>query len=99
MDTDRKEWKVYILRCSDFTFYIGITNNLEKRIKTHNKGKGAKYTKTRLPVKLLCSWNVQDRSEASKWEYKLKKLTKKQKNFLIQTKVGSIYESYKKLKL
>jgi len=45
-------WYVYLLECSDSSLYCGITNDLEKRIATHNSGKGAKYTKVRLPVKL-----------------------------------------------
>lgn len=91
-------WVVYILECSDSSFYIGITNDLERRIKTHNNGKGAKYTKSRSPVSLICYWGVSDRSEASKWEYKLKKLKRKQKESLIQQRVDSIIESYKNLK-
>ena len=45
-------WYVYILKCSDDTYYTGITNDLFKRLYTHAKGKGAKYTRTRLPVAL-----------------------------------------------
>lgn len=72
-------WYVYILECSDGTLYTGITNDLNKRIETHNKGKGAKYTKTRLPVKLLVSFEAEDRSKASKEEYRIKQLTREQK--------------------
>jgi len=76
-------WVVYILECSDGTLYTGITNNIEKRIKTHNSGKGAKYTKTRLPVKLRYLINKETKSEASKEEYRIKKLTRKEKLKLI----------------
>lgn len=72
-------WYVYILECSDETLYTGITNDLNKRIATHNKGRGAKYTKTRLPVKLRVSFEAKDRSEASKEEYRIKQLTREQK--------------------
>lgn len=75
-------WYVYILECGDGTLYCGITNNLTKRIETHNKGKGAKYTKNRLPVKLRVSFEVADRSEASKEEYRIKQLTREQKLLL-----------------
>jgi putative endonuclease len=75
-------WFCYILECSDGTLYTGITNDLEMRIKTHNLGKGAKYTKTRLPVKLKWSKIVENRSEASKLEYKIKKLNRSQKLIL-----------------
>lgn len=77
------KWVVYILECADGTLYTGITNNLSKRISTHNKGKGAKYTRTRLPVSLKASCEFPDRSSASKEEYRVKKLTRKQKLALI----------------
>ena len=75
-----------MLECSDSTIYTGITNNLESRIKVHNSGKGAKYVKTRLPVRLL--WNIEseNRSEASKLEIKIKKLTRTQKLNIIENK-------------
>ena len=75
-------WFCYILECSDGTLYTGITNDLEMRIRTHNLGKGAKYTRNRLPVKLKWSEVVENRSEASKLEYKIKKLSRTQKLIL-----------------
>lgn len=72
-------WYVYILKCSDGTLYTGITTDLNKRLETHNKGKGGKYTKTRLPVKIMASFNVENRSEASKEEYRIKQLSRKEK--------------------
>jgi putative endonuclease len=77
-------WFCYILECSDGTLYTGITNDLEMRIKTHNLGKGAKYTKNRLPVKLKWSKILENRSEASKLEYKIKKLNRSQKLILFR---------------
>jgi len=79
-------WCVYIVECSDGSLYTGISNNLNKRIKTHNDGKGAKYTKSRLPVTLKWSQTCDNRSEASKLEYKTKKLTRKAKLKLINEK-------------
>lgn len=76
-------WVVYFLRCSDNSLYCGITNNIEKRIKVHNTGKGAKYTRNKLPVKLVYIQKVDNKSEALKLEYKLKKLTKKEKEKMI----------------
>jgi putative endonuclease len=73
------KWFVYLVECYDGTLYCGITNNLEKRIDTHNSGKGAKYTKTRLPVKLYYFEEQNDRSSASKREWQIKKLTRLQK--------------------
>ena len=77
-------WVVYLLECSDGTIYTGITNNLKKRIDKHNSGKGAKYTRARLPVKLLAYDDYVDRSEASKVEYLVKKLSRAKKIELIK---------------
>ena len=55
---------VYILRCADGSLYTGWTNDLEKRVKTHNAGKGAKYTKTRLPVELVYYEEYEEKGEA-----------------------------------
>ena len=77
---------VYIVKCSDDTLYTGCTNNLEKRILTHNKGKGAKYTKSRLPVEVVYYEEFEDKIEAMKREYAIKKLSRKQKLKLINIK-------------
>ena len=69
-------WFVYLLRCSDNSLYCGITNDLEKRIEVHNSGKGAKYTRCRLPVELYWFEEQHDRSSASKREYYIKKLSR-----------------------
>jgi putative endonuclease len=64
---------VVCLLVSDGTLYTGITTDINRRVETHNKGKGAKYTKTRLPVVLMVSFESTDRS-ASKEEYRIKQL-------------------------
>lgn len=69
-------WYVYIVQCSDCTLYCGMTNNVEARIKKHNKGVGAKYTKGRLPVLLLKQWEFKTKSEALSFEYKIKQLSR-----------------------
>ena len=74
---------VYILECSDHSYYTGYTNNLQKRIDTHNNGKGAKYTKARRPVKLIYFEHFNDKSSALKREYAIKGLTRKRKEELI----------------
>lgn len=76
-------WFVYILKCRDLTYYIGISNNVKKRIEIHNSGKGAKYTRSRLPVVLLFQEKYSNKSEATKRELQLKKLSRKQKDLLI----------------
>ena len=72
-------WYVYLLKCCDQTIYTGITNNLEKRIKAHNDGKGAKYTRGRTPVILLKFFEFNSKSEALKEEYRIKQLPRQEK--------------------
>ena len=74
-----KKWYVYILRCSDDTLYTGITVDVERRIKQHNEGKGAKYTRGRGPVALVKSFELNSKSEALKLEYRIKQLSKEEK--------------------
>ncbi|MDY3249077.1 MAG: GIY-YIG nuclease family protein [Candidatus Choladocola sp.] len=73
----------YMLRCSDNTYYTGWTNNLEKRIAVHNRGLGAKYTKSRLPVELVYYETFRTKQEAMQREAAIKKLSRKQKELLI----------------
>ena len=77
----------YILECSDGTLYTGWTNNLEKRLKMHNSGKGAKYTKTRLPVTLVYYEEFASKQEAMSREFHIKQLTRIQKLRLIAAKM------------
>lgn len=74
----------YILQCNDGSLYTGWTNHLEKRIADHNNGKGAKYTRGRLPVTLAYYEEFQSKKEAMSREYAIKSLTKSQKLELIQ---------------
>ncbi len=76
----------YILKCNDSTLYTGWTNNLEKRLKDHNDGKGAKYTKSRRPVELVYYEEFECKEEAMRREYAIKQLTRKQKERLMLTK-------------
>ncbi|KRK49830.1 hypothetical protein FC97_GL002212 [Companilactobacillus kimchii DSM 13961 = JCM 10707] len=68
-----------MLLCSDKTFYTGTSNDVEKRVATHNAGKGAKYTKTRRPVKLMYTEELENKSQALKREIAIKKLSRSQK--------------------
>ena len=77
------KWCVYILKCSDGNLYTGISNNLSKRIDIHNSGKGAKYTKSRLPVTLVYEEYTQNKSRSLKREIEIKKLTRSKKIELI----------------
>jgi len=74
---------IYILGCSDNSLYTGITNNLEKRMITHRKGKGSKYVCSRLPFILAYSEIVPNKSMALKREIEIKKMSKKEKEILI----------------
>ncbi|WP_311516565.1 GIY-YIG nuclease family protein [uncultured Anaerococcus sp.] len=74
---------VYILRCSDNSLYTGYTTNLDRRLVVHNSGKGAKYTRSRLPVRLVYYEEVSTRSEGLKLERSIKKLTKEKKEDLV----------------
>lgn len=77
---------VYILRCNDGSLYTGWTNNLEKRFKAHSEGKGAKYTKGRGPLELVYYEEFEEKNDAMKREYAIKKMTKTQKNDMILNK-------------
>ena len=78
-----KNWQVYILRCGDGTLYTGITNDLEQRLKAHNEKRGARYTRTRLPVTLVYQEEAASRSQASRREITIKKLPRQKKLELI----------------
>jgi putative endonuclease len=80
---------VYILKCADNSLYTGWTNNLDKRIKAHAEGKGAKYTKARLPIELVYFEEYQDKREAMKREYAIKQLKRKEKLELIKKPLTS----------
>lgn len=84
MIENKKQNYTYMVRCADKTLYTGWTNNLEKRILAHNAGKGAKYTKSRLPVELVYSEVFETKKEAMQRECEIKKFTKKQKEELIK---------------
>lgn len=83
-----KQNYTYIVKCADNSLYTGWTNNLEKRIKDHNDGKGAKYTKSRRPVILAYYEKFATKEEAMSREYAIKKLSRRQKEALINAKKG-----------
>jgi len=78
-----KYW-VYIVECKDGTYYTGFTNDLDKRIRHHNEGCGAKYVKNKLPVKLVYSKEYRYYKNVLRREKNIKKLTRKQKEKLIE---------------
>jgi putative endonuclease len=81
---------VYILKCSDESLYTGWTTDLEARLKTHNGeagGKVAKYTRGRRPVEMVYSEELENKSEALKREIAIKKMSRKKKLKLIESKL------------
>ena len=73
------EYSVYIVKCNDGTLYTGISNDVDNRVVKHNSGKGAKYTKTRLPVQLVYTKVIGTKSDALKEEYRIKQLSRSEK--------------------
>ena len=78
-------WNVYIVVCADNTLYTGIAKNIEARIAQHNSGKGAKYTRARLPVTMVYHEDCNTQSDALKREYAIKQLSRSKKLQLIQS--------------
>ena len=81
---ERKKHYYYMLRCSDGSIYSGYTTDPHRREKVHNSGKGAKYTRTRLPVKLVYFEEFDNKIDAMKREYAFKQLTHKEKEEIIK---------------
>jgi len=77
-------WYVYIVECRDKTLYTGITNNVDSRLKQHNLGKGSKYTRGRVPVKLKYQEEHPDKISALKKEHYFKKWTRAEKLIFIK---------------
>lgn len=82
------KYYTYILRCADDTLYTGWTNNLDKRVKNHNKGRGAKYTRGRLPAVCIYYEVFARKQEAIRRERAIKHLTRSEKFRLI---TGAVY--------
>jgi len=78
-------WLVYLLRCRDGSLYAGITNDLAKRLETHAAGKASRYTRSRLPVKLVYAERQPDKSAALRREAAIKKLRRADKERLVAT--------------
>jgi putative endonuclease len=72
-------WSVYILRCGDGSLYTGATNDVDRRVARHAAGKGAAYTRSRLPVMLVFQEPAQDKSAALRREAQIKKLSREKK--------------------
>lgn len=86
-DMKAVSWSVYLLRCKDGSLYCGISNDLNARLKKHNDGTGAKYTRGRGPVELVWKKRMKTPTDARKKEAEIKKLKKIQKESLIAQKM------------
>jgi putative endonuclease len=84
------KWVVYLVRCSDKSLYCGITNDLKKRLEAHNSGKGAKYTRSRRPVKLVVTSSEMTKSDALKLEYRVKQVPADRKYYVLIEKENEI---------
>lgn len=76
----------YMVECSDGSFYTGWTNDLEKRIKAHNEKRGAKYTRSRTPVRLVYYETFTEKQDAMRREYEIKQYSRREKEALIKQK-------------
>ena len=74
----------YIIECADGTYYTGYTDDPARREKVHNSGKGARYTRSRLPVRMIYTEEFETKSEAMKREYAIKQLTRSKKEEIIR---------------
>ena len=83
---NKMEWVVYLVRCADESLYCGITNDIERRLVAHNSGKGAKYTKSRIPVEMEGVSSKMTKSEALKLERHIKKVPAGKKVFELTQK-------------
>ncbi|MDD5557379.1 MAG: GIY-YIG nuclease family protein [bacterium] len=84
---DSAPWRLYIVRCRDGTLYTGITNDLDRRIRDHNRGKGCRYTKCRRPVRLVHTESFPDKGGALRREAQIKGWSRREKTELISQTV------------
>lgn len=95
---ENRDWVVYLIRCSDGSLYCGITNDLENRLKEHDEGKGAKYTRSRGPFELVAASSKMSKSDALRFEYRIKQLPSGKKIIeLIKGKEGTAMNLKKEL--
>lgn len=83
--SEKHGWWVYILRCADGTLYTGMAADVDKRLRAHNEGLGAKYTRSRLPVELVYREACESRSAALRREAAIKRLRRPEKLALVRS--------------
>lgn len=82
------KYYIYIIRCEGDELYTGITGDVEKRFNEHLSGKGAKYTKSHRPKNIEAYWSTNEKGKALKLEFRIKQLTKDEKELLIRDNVN-----------
>jgi len=91
-DMATKLWFVYVVQCRDSSYYTGVSTDVQHRVDTHNTGKGAKYTRSRRPVRLMWHKQFPSQSDALKFEASFKRLTRIQKTgFLMDEATAKIF--------
>jgi len=93
---DKKQWVVYLIRCSDESLYCGITNNLKNRLAAHNSGRGAKYTRSRRPVELVGVSSEMTKSDTLKLEYQVKQVPSSMKIYELTKGENEMTKNLKK---
>ena len=83
-NTNMLKWQVYILKCKDKSLYTGITNDIQKRLIDHRSGRGSKYVRSRLPIRIVHKENCKTKSKALKREARIKCMTRQEKLKLIK---------------
>jgi putative endonuclease len=81
---EQQPWQLYVLRCSDGTLYTGITTDLDRRVREHQDGRGARYTRGRRPVICVGTWSYPDRARAARSEHAFKQLRRASKLHFIE---------------
>jgi putative endonuclease len=91
MDKSNNEnWCVYVLRCRNNFLYIGLTNNIDRRLKEHNRGTGSKFVRSRRPFELVKTILCKNAEEARSLEYKLKRLKRCRKIEVLNLEIGPV---------
>jgi putative endonuclease len=80
-----EDWQVYVVECADGSLYTGIARDVTARVEQHNQGVGARYTRSRLPVRVVHVEGAADRGAALRREYQIKRLPAAQKRLLVST--------------
>jgi len=93
---NKRQWVVYLIRCSDESLYCGITNNLKNRLAAHNSGRGAKYTRSRRPVKLVGVSSEMTKSDTLKLEYRVKQVPSSRKIYELTKGENEMIKKLKK---